>query len=144
MANFEDAFKVVARNEGLYDNDPDDPGGETCWGLIRRDESDWEGWSIIDDIKKTAHNPNNANEVRGLLSPLKEKLKALAAPYFKKKYWDKIAGDQILSQALAVKFVDTSYVNGVETAIMMQEENVGLPKTGKVSPELLNRLNATL
>lgn len=36
MANFETAIKVVLEHEGGYVNDPDDPGGETKYGISKR------------------------------------------------------------------------------------------------------------
>lgn len=35
-ANFERAFFDVLGNEGTYSNNPNDPGGETMWGITRR------------------------------------------------------------------------------------------------------------
>ena len=34
--NFYDAFDFVIAREGGYVNDPDDPGGETKWGISKR------------------------------------------------------------------------------------------------------------
>ncbi len=36
MAEFEPAFKFMVPHEGGYVNDPDDPGGETKFGISRR------------------------------------------------------------------------------------------------------------
>ncbi len=36
MANFNNAFNLVLKNEGSYSNDPDDPGGETYKGISRK------------------------------------------------------------------------------------------------------------
>lgn len=33
MATFDAAINFVLRNEGVYSNDPDDPGGETSYGI---------------------------------------------------------------------------------------------------------------
>ena len=52
MPDFNQAHKFVARWEGLYSNDPLDPGGETLHGITRRDFPDWPGWEIWDRDKK--------------------------------------------------------------------------------------------
>lgn len=36
MTNFNDAFEEIIGLEGGYVNDPDDPGGETKWGISKR------------------------------------------------------------------------------------------------------------
>ena len=36
MAKFEDAIDTVLQNEGGYVNDPNDPGGETNYGISKR------------------------------------------------------------------------------------------------------------
>lgn len=36
MADFGAAIEVVLANEGGYSNDPNDPGGETNWGISKR------------------------------------------------------------------------------------------------------------
>jgi lysozyme family protein len=33
MSNFDDAFTALIGNEGGYSNNPNDPGGETNWGI---------------------------------------------------------------------------------------------------------------
>ena len=144
MADFLKFLPIVTKNEGLYDNDPDDPGGETCWGLTRRDEPQWEGWPLIDEVKKSASNPNNAVEVRALLKPLGEKLRLMTATIYKPMYWDVIGGDRILSQQLANKFAEQGVVQGTGTAIRMMETSLGITRDGKLDDELINMLNATL
>ena len=144
MAEFLLFLPIVTRNEGLYDNDPVDPGGETCWGLTRRDEPNWEGWAVIDQVKKSANNPDDAIEVRSLLKPIGEKLRSMTAPVYKRKYWDTIGGDRILSQQLANKFAEQGVVQGTITAIRMMEESLGINRDGKLDDELINMLNATL
>lgn len=37
--------------EGPYDNDPQDPGGETCYGITRRYEPEWPGWARVNELK---------------------------------------------------------------------------------------------
>ena len=40
MSRFEEAFKHVVEAEGGYVNDPNDPGGETIYGITKRDHHD--------------------------------------------------------------------------------------------------------
>lgn len=42
-------FKWLMDHEGrVVHNDPDDPGGQTAWGISRRHNPNWHGWMIID------------------------------------------------------------------------------------------------
>lgn len=52
MSNFDTALKILLQNEGGYNNDPVDPGGETYCGIARKYYGGWSGWNIIDNIKK--------------------------------------------------------------------------------------------
>ena len=36
MADFDEAIKVIFKHEGGYVYDPDDPGGETKYGISKR------------------------------------------------------------------------------------------------------------
>ena len=51
MADFMKAYLKMAPVEGLYSNDPDDPGGETVHGIARVFWPRWSGWSIVDAAK---------------------------------------------------------------------------------------------
>lgn len=53
MANFDIAYEPLKDFEGGYDNDPDDRGGETYAGIARKFFPSWQGWKIIDQIKKS-------------------------------------------------------------------------------------------
>lgn len=45
---FQDTIALILKWEGIYDNDPDDPGEETVFGITRHFEPDWIGWEIVD------------------------------------------------------------------------------------------------
>ena len=53
MADFEIAYAPLKDFEGGYDNDPDDRGGETYAGIARKFFPSWQGWKIIDKIKRS-------------------------------------------------------------------------------------------
>lgn len=52
MSNFDTALKILLLNEGGYNNDPNDKGGETYCGIARATYGSWQGWKIIDTIKQ--------------------------------------------------------------------------------------------
>ena len=42
-------FEWLMDREGrVVTNDPNDPGGQTCWGISRRYNPAWEGWLLVD------------------------------------------------------------------------------------------------
>lgn len=52
MSLFNEAFKIILKNEGGYTNHPADKGGETYRGIARNFTGTWQGWAIIDAIKR--------------------------------------------------------------------------------------------
>lgn len=52
MTAFDRAFEKTVGIEGGYSNRPGDPGGETWRGISRRHWPEWEGWRLIDRLKR--------------------------------------------------------------------------------------------
>lgn len=48
---FDACLDLILQWEGVYDNDPDDSGGETCFGITRKFQPDWLGWDVVADLK---------------------------------------------------------------------------------------------
>lgn len=57
MSNFARALEVVLHHEGGYVNHPDDPGGETIYGISRRSHPDvWaKGRPTLEDAERIYH-----------------------------------------------------------------------------------------
>lgn len=49
---FDSCLELILQWEGVYDNDPDDSGRETCFGITRKYQPEWIGWPVVDDLKK--------------------------------------------------------------------------------------------
>lgn len=54
MADASLAIPKVLSFEGVWDNDPKDPGGETCFGITRKYQPQWAGWVRVEAIKRMA------------------------------------------------------------------------------------------
>jgi lysozyme family protein len=106
MPQFRTAFYRTKGKEGLYDNDPDDPGGETVMGLTRAAEPSWAGWAVVDAKKKQANFPENLNC---------EEILGLAEAHYKAKYWDPLFLDGCESQKIANELFDTGVNIGLRT-----------------------------
>lgn len=114
MADFKQAIGKILKSEGDYVNDPDDRGGETKFGISKRSY------------------PN-------------ENIKALtrerAEAIYKRDFWDKIGGDHLKNQQIADLLVDSAVNEGVVPAIKRAQKIVNIQPTGKITPELISKLN---
>lgn len=129
MAEFKEAYDITLENEGGYDNDPDDAGGETYKGITRKYESDWYGWAIIDEAKNEPNFPKNLDGI--------EKLQVLVEKKYKDKYWDVFDGDNIPVQFLANELFDTGVNMGIKRAITFLQTALNvLNRNGKLYPDI--------
>lgn len=86
MADFNTALRKVLKWEGVYDNDPDDAGGETCFGITRAFEPDWAGWILVEDLQK--------RKVPTNVWPSDEPLRLAVGSYYR-AIWDKYNLDSL-------------------------------------------------
>jgi lysozyme family protein len=129
MTTFDRAFEFLMGHEVLrygksnqvhYTNDPDDPGGETNWGISAK------------------YNPGI--DIKNLT---KEGAKAIA----KAKYWDKLRLDNVTNPEVAIKIFDTYFgpmsgiaVLGAQLALRRVEPACVEPD-GKMGPKTIAALN---
>lgn len=121
MASFVLAYPDVLKIEAGYVNNPNDPGGETNFGITKRDHPD-------EDIKNMT--------------------KERAIKIYKAKYWDPLRLDFINAQNIANKLLDMSVNLGQETtAFRLQRAlNYVLPGRplivdGDIGPATLTEIN---
>lgn len=140
--NYNEAFQKIVVIEGMYSNDKNDPGGETVFGLTRKADPNWQGWKTVDQYRgKTGFPKNLPYDV----------LRAMAAPYYKAKYWDYAKLDQFPPD-LAYEVFDQSVNigNGMAIRHLQRALNI-LNHNGNDYPDLIedgifgpNTLNAVL
>lgn len=119
MANFDKAFSLTLSAEGGYANDEQDKGGETYKGIARNFNADWDGWKIIDNLKKDTKNfPKNLDSDSSLQSYVKQ--------IYKKKYWDVNNIDNITNQDIANELFDTGVNQGVKTSAIYLQQALNL------------------
>lgn len=136
MADFELAFDRTMRNEGVYSNDPDDAGKETCFGISRKYHPNWIGWKTVDSLKKsftTKSSLNNALKKDNVLLSFVRK-------FYKENFWDCFELDDCKSNGTAYLMFDTAVNIGKVQAIKMVQRVLGLKETGRWSLSLLNEL----
>lgn len=115
--SFDDAFERVIGHEGGYVNHPDDPGGETNWGIT----------------------VGVAREM-GYMGSMKDLTREQAKHFYKVGYWDKARCDE-LNGAIAFQVFDAAVNHGVGNAIRFLQRAVGVADDGKVGPVTLKAVN---
>ena len=124
MSHFEECYSQVLVNEGVYDNDPNDTGGETVFGISRNNFPKWEGWSYVDALKCTY---GTGSEFRNQLKQ-HNVLNTLKRQWYKENFWDKFDLDKISDYPLAYEVFD-------------QAVNLGVGRTTKLIQQACNALN---
>lgn len=121
MADFEPAFAHLMEMEGGYVNDPDDPGGETNYGISKR------SYPLL-DIKN---------------------LTMLQAKYlYHKNWWLRLHCDKFLDQPLAVKFLSLAVTMGAGRCVRILQRAVNeigdplrIAEDGLIGPKTLAAVN---
>ncbi len=113
---FNEIWKHVLRAEGGYANDPNDPGGETNFGISKRS---YPGEDI----------PNLTKE--------------RAQEIFKTDFFDSVGGDTLLkiNPGLAAHVADMAFNAGPKTAIKLMYDAVGLPRQKQITADLVDKLS---
>lgn len=111
-SNFKAALAHVLLSEGGFVNHPKDPGGMTNLGCTK---SVWEEY---------VGHPVTENDMRNLTSEL-------VAPLYKRKYWDKVAGDDLPS-GLDYAVFDAAINSGPGRAAKWLQEVVGVAADGSI------------
>ena len=120
MARFEDCIDGVLSHEGGYVNDPDDPGGETKFGISKRAYPNL-------DIKNLT---------------LEE-----AKKIYKRDYWDRLRLDEVKHQEIACAVFDAAVNLGHRTAISLLQQALynfypDIIIDGIIGPQTLGYLNS--
>ena len=136
MAKFDEAYQRTLKFEGGWVNDDADSGRETYKGISRAANPNRVGWKIVDSYKKKSNFPKNLDS--------DVKLQSLVKELYKTNYWDKVWGDKITNQKVANDLYDTGVNMGVATSIKLSERQFKMKETGKMSNELLNKLNSVV
>ena len=120
MSHFNHAIEVVLKNEGGYVNHPNDPGGETNFGITKR------SYPTID---------------------IKNLTKEQAKEIYKRDWWDRYKYDRIQDRDIATKVFDLSVNMGARQAHRLLQrsinfaENASLKEDGLIGPLTLHALN---
>jgi len=117
ISNFKAALSHVLASEGKFVNHPKDPGGMTNLGCTK---ATWEEY---------VGHPVSEADMRALTPEM-------VAPLYKRKYWDKVSGDQLPS-GLDYAVFDAAINSGPGRAAKWLQELVGVPADGSIGPKTI-------
>lgn len=109
--NFTKALNLVLEYEGGYVNDPTDTGGETCFGITRKNHPSLEMWEIIDHLKKINTPVKNIGKLAAEYNQVKSSVESV----YKKKYWDVCRCDDLPAK-LDFYVFDSAVQHGTKNA----------------------------
>jgi len=115
--NFAEALKKVLEHEGGFVNHPNDPGGMTNLGITKAVWEEHCGHRVTEKVMRA-------------LTP------ADVAPLYKRKYWDKIKGDELPSGVDYLVF-DAAINSGPGRAAKWLQGVVGVEQDGGIGPKTL-------
>jgi lysozyme family protein len=100
MTVFEKAYKLLVKNEGLYDSPEDtakngDTGGETIIGISRNNFPGLDLWKVVDAWKAAGKNPID-------LAKDPEFVSKYIMPFYKSEFWDRMSLDFISTKSIVI------------------------------------------
>lgn len=113
MSVFDIIFERLMLHEGGYVNHPNDPGGETMWGVTKR-----------------------VAQAHGYHGSMRHLPKALAKQITEKSYYKAVKGDQ-LDRLIAWQLTDAAYNHGNRQAVKFLQRAVGVTADGLIGPRTL-------
>ncbi len=139
MADLDVSIRKTLLHEGIYSNDPDDPGGETWRGIARRYQPDWPGWALIDDAKRRGVHP--------LTLQYDERLRALVTEFYRAQFaaplYEAIESQELLDELFdfGVNVNPPNAVRALQEALKAKAAGP-IVIDGKFGPKTLEILNA--
>ena len=130
MDHFREAFERTMSEEGGYNFDRMDPGGETYMGISRVYWPSWEGWETIDDYSEKGMIPEFA----------KTGLAPFVFDFYRTNFWNRMQGDKVatLSPEVVYELFDTAVNLDVPDAVRFLQTALNMHNQfGGIYPELL-------
>ena len=119
--NYQSALNHVLQSEGLWSDNPADPGGATMKGVTLSVYQAWKG------------NPHISKEDLRNISDQE------VADIYKQNYWDKVKGDDLPSGVDYAVF-DASVNMGVGRASKLIQTAVGVPADGVIGNQTVQAI----
>lgn len=108
MSVFDAFIARVLKTEGGYVNDPEDPGGETNWGITLA----------------TAR-------ANGYTGNMKDMTRDQAIAVYRSAFWQRIQGEELPRQ-LSYQILDAAVNHGIENAVRWMQRAAGVADDGQI------------
>lgn len=118
IITFEIAFERLIGHEGGYVNHPEDPGGETNWGITKRTALE-----------------------SGYTGPMRELTRDQAKVIYKTAYWNRAKADQY-DGAIGYQLFDAAVNHGIGNAIRFLQRAASVADDGVMGPVSLAAVKA--
>lgn len=122
ISNYVESLQAVLVHEGGFVNNPEDPGGMTNLGCTKAVWEEYVGHPV-DEKAMRALTPSDV------------------APLYKRKYWDKVCGDDLPAGVDYVVF-DAAINSGAGRAAKWLQACVGVEPDGGIGPKTLAAVQA--
>ena len=122
MKKYEKIIKETIVSEGHYSNDSSDRGGETVYGISRKNWPKFKGWEYIKN-------------------PYDERIKKLAIEFYKDEFYDKLRCDDIFENSVSTTLFDYAVNAGRVTAVKTIQSAVGSSADGIIGPITIGKIN---
>jgi lysozyme family protein len=119
--NFDLCLTLLLAHEGGFVNHPQDPGGMTNLGVTARVWEEWLGRPVSEKEMKA-------------LTP------TMVKPLYKRKYWDAVRGDELVSGVDYAVF-DVAVNSGAGRAIKFLQSCVGVTVDGGFGPRTFDAVS---
>jgi lysozyme family protein len=116
--NFDQAFEKLIGHEGGYSNHPDDPGGETMFGVTAR-----------------------VARANGYSGAMRDLPLAVAKSIYRASYWDTVRADE-LPDVVRFDVFDASVNSGPGQAIRFLQRATGSTDDGRLGPLTMRAIKA--
>ena len=113
MSVFDAILERLMKHEGGYVNHPNDPGGETMYGVTKR-----------------------VAQAHGYFGDMRKLPKSTAKAITEKSYYKAVKGDQ-LDRLIAWQLTDAAYNHGNRQAVKFLQRAVGVTADGLIGPRTL-------
>lgn len=144
MADITIALKTVFYHEGLFVDDPRDPGGATKFGISLRFLQDYSKLSRQHFDRADIDNDGDVDR-----NDIIQLNFGAATFFYKENFWDKLHLDDVLFQPLATKLFDLSINMGIKQAVvclqraLLAADGIELLQDGIFGPKTKSALNSS-